>query len=96
MTTIAITTDPEIERTARRRVRARLGWIVHASVFVLVNLFLLALSSLTGAHHITVGAFGWAFALAVHGLVVLVFGGGLLETMVRRERARLLVQRDPW
>jgi hypothetical protein len=96
MTTVTWTNDPEIERTARRRAGARVGWIVHASVFVLVNLFLLALSSLTGARHIPVGALGWAFGLAVHGLVVLAFSSGLMETLVRRERTRLLAQRDPW
>ena len=96
MTTTAWTTDPEIERTARRRAAARLGWIVHASVFLLVNLFGLGIAATTGGHIVTAGTVGWAFGLAIHGLVVLVYGGGLLERMARAERARLLSQRDPW
>ena len=96
MTTAAWTTDPEIERTARRRAAARLGWIVHASIFLLVNGFLLVLASVTGRHGIGVGALGWAFGLAMHGLAVHLHGSGLLDRMARAERARLLSQRDPW
>ena len=37
------TTDP-IERLARRRAGAKMGWYIHASVYLLVNLLLVALS----------------------------------------------------
>ena len=96
MTTAAWTTDPEIERTARRRAGARLGWIVHASVYLLVNGFALAIAATTGGRMVGAGAVGWGFGLAIHGLVVLVYSGGLLDRMARAERARLLSQRDPW
>jgi hypothetical protein len=96
MTTAAWTTDPEIERVARRRAAARLGWIVHATVYLLVNGFMLAIASYTGRHGIGFGAVGWGFGLAIHGLVVLVSSSGLLDRMARAERARLLAQRDPW
>ena len=96
MTTAAWTTDPEIERLARRRAAARLGWIVHATVYLLVNGFALAIASYTGRHGIGFGAVGWGFGLAMHGLAVYLYGSGLLDRMARAERARLLAQRDPW
>ena len=37
-----LTTDP-IERLARRRAGAKMGWYIHASVYLLVNLLLVAL-----------------------------------------------------
>jgi len=88
----------EIERLARRRASARLGWYVHAFAFVAVNLLLIALSALSGRHWAIYPAFGWGLGLAIHGAVVflLVGGGGLHQQLVARERERLALQRDPW
>ena len=43
------TADP-IERLARRRAGAKLGWYLHASVYILVNLLLVTLSVASGRH----------------------------------------------
>jgi|SRR6476620_7873729 len=92
--------DTEIERLARRRAHARIGWIAHASVFLAVNLLHAAIAVSHGGVPGPIGAgmLAWAFALALHGAAVAVFGAGsnFTERLVARERARLQAQRDPW
>ncbi|MDO9112662.1 MAG: 2TM domain-containing protein [Polaromonas sp.] len=90
--------DKNLEHLARKRAGAKIGWYIHATVFIAVNLMLLAMSALSGRHWAVYPAFGWGIGLAVHGAVVfLVAGGaGLHERLVQRERERLSLQRDPW
>ena len=90
--------DPALEQLARKRARAKLGWYIHASVYVAVNLLLAALSAMSGGNWAVFPAIGWGIGLAVHGAVVfLVTGGaGLHERLVQRERSRLTSQRDAW
>ena len=90
--------DPALEQLARKRASAKLGWYIHASVYVAVNLLLAALSAMSGRHWAVFPAVGWGIGLAVHGAVVfLVTGGaGLHERLVQRERSRLTSQRDAW
>ena len=87
----------EIERIAQRRVRAKLGWYSHAALYVVVNLFIFAMS------HYAFGQrpwsvfplLGWGVGLALHGISVFVLGGnsGLRERMMQKERERLLRDR---
>ena len=90
--------NPALEQLARKRARAKLGWYIHASVYVAVNLLLAALSAMSGGNWAVFPAIGWGIGLAVHGAVVfLVTGGaGLHERLVQRERSRLTSQRDAW
>lgn len=90
-------TPDDLDRLARRRAGAKMGWLVHALVYVAVNLFLAALAASSGRNWAIYPAMGWGLGLAVHGGVVyLVTGGaGLYQQLVERERARLQVQRDP-
>lgn len=91
-------TDDEIERLARRRAGAKLGWYVHASVFVLVNLFVFSMSQYAfGTRAWSVKPLlGWGLGLALHGVSVwfLSSGGGLRERLVQKERERLLRQQN--
>lgn len=91
------TTDT-LERQARRRADAKLGWYVHAMVYVLVNLMLVAISASSGRGWAIYPALGWGLGLAVHGLVVFVFtgGGGLHERLLDGERRRLQATQEPW
>lgn len=86
----------DIERLARKRAGAKMGWFIHAAVFLAVNAFLALLSFMGGRHWAIYPAFGWGLALAIHGLVVFLAagGGGLHQRLVERERMAL--QRDPW
>lgn len=90
--------DTRLEQLARRRAGAKLGWYIHASVYLLVNLLLVTLSVSSGRHWAVFPLLGWGLGLAVHGAVVfLVTGGaGLHERLVQQERERLALQRDPW
>jgi hypothetical protein len=87
-----------LERQARRLASAKLGWYVHALVYLSVNLMLALLSIMSGKHWAVFPALGWALGLLIHGVVVFVVtgGAGLHERLVQRERDRLSAQRDAW
>lgn len=91
-----VTIDP-IERLARRRAAAKLGCYIHAAVYLLVNLLLVALSVGSGRHWAVFPALGWGVGLAIHGAVVFVLAGGssLHERMVQAERNRLAAAQNP-
>ena len=88
----------EVERLARKRAAAKLGWYIHATVYLAVNLMLTLLSALSGHHWAVFPALGWGLGLAIHGAVVFLAlpGSGLHEHLLQQERARLQTQRDPW
>lgn len=90
-------TDEEIDRLARRRAGAKLGWAIHAGVYVTVNLFLFAISDQGWGHRrwTWFPPLGWGLGLALHGVSVFVLdtGSGLRERLERRERERLLRER---
>ena len=90
--------EHRIERLARKRAGAKMGWYIHATVYLLVNSVLVAASLLAGRHWALFPLLGWGLGLAIHGALVFFVGGagGLREHMVRQERARLTLQRDPW
>lgn len=87
-----------LERQARRRASAKLGWYVHALVYLSVNLMLALLSIMSGKDWAVFPALGWGLGLLIHGVVVFVVtgGAGLHERLVQRERERLSSQRDAW
>jgi len=86
------TSSHDIEAQARRRVRRKLGFGIHALVFVLVNLGLFAINATTGEPHwARFPLMGWGLGLAIHGIVTFVAlqGDGLRRSMVQREIERL-------
>lgn len=89
-------TDP-LDRLARKGAGAKLGWYLHATLYVLVNVVLALLSSAHGKHWAIFPALGWAIGLAAHGLAVFVLGSGshLRERLVQAERERLQTPRRP-
>lgn len=86
-------TPKDIDRLARRRAGAKLGWYIHATAFVVINLALFAISHHGfGSRHWTVfPLLGWGLGLALHGIAVFMCGpaSGLRERMVQKERERL-------
>ena len=90
--------EPQLERQARRLAGVKLGWYVHALVYISVNLLLALLSAMSGKHWAVFPAMGWGLGLAIHGLVVFFVtgGAGLHERLVQRERERLGLKRDSW
>jgi len=77
-----------VEALARRRVGMKMGFYIHALVFVLVNAGLYVINTVGGGpnwHFYPL--LGWGLGLAIHGLVtfVMLAGGGLRERMLERE-----------
>ena len=59
-----------LQQQARRRAGMKLGWYIHASVYVLVNLGLMSLALSQGRHWAIYPALGWGLGLLIHGCVV--------------------------
>jgi hypothetical protein len=89
--------DTSLEARARRRVRMKFGFFIHALVFVLVNGGLFVANEMSGAprwHALPL--WGWGLGLAIHGVVTWfgLSGDGVrerllvreIETLKRRER----------
>ena len=88
----------EIERLAQKRAAAKLGWYVHAFVYLAVNGFILVAAYL-GIRERTYNpypALGWGLGLALHYLSVFVLGQGssFRQQLVQRERERLQREND--
>ncbi len=96
MTLTPLSTE-DLDRLARRRAGAKLGWYTHAAVYVAVNLYLYAMSQYAfGSRHWSVfPLLGWGLGLALHGVSVFVLGSGsgLRERLERKEREKLLRER---
>ena len=85
--------DEEIERLAHKRASAKMGWYIHACVYVCVNgFFVLRGMFIDGARPWNIyPAMGWGLGLALHFLSVFVLGqgSGLRQSLVARERERI-------
>lgn len=82
---------PELERLARRRAKAKMGFFIHAFIYMVVNTGLTLLALSKGHGWSIWPAAGWGFGLLMHGLAVfgLGAGSGIQEQLIERERARL-------
>jgi len=86
--------SPEaLERLAHKRAAAKLGWIAHALVYLLVNLLLFAISERAfGSRTWSVAPpLVWGLGLALHALSVFALdnGSGVRQHLVQKERERL-------
>lgn len=80
-----------LERLARKRAHAKLGWYTHASVYVLVNLLLAFLSAHSSHPWAVYPSLGWGLGLLLHGAAVWLKmpGNTLYDSLLDRERAAL-------
>jgi 2TM domain len=94
----ATLTPEAAERLARKRAGAKLGWYIHASVYLAVNTLLLLASLYSGKAWAVFPLMGWGLGLTLHGAAVWLScgGNGLHDKLLERERARLVPLRDPW
>jgi len=87
----------EIDRLASKRAGAKLRWYAHATVYVVVNLAVFAMSQYGfGSRPWSVfPLLGWGLGVALHGISVFVLGSGagLRERLVQQERERLQRER---
>ena len=76
---------------ARRRAARRLGFLIHATVFVMVNVVLIAINLFTTPAHpwAVLPLLGWGFGLLMHGVAANGLFGRMREALVQRELARL-------
>ncbi len=85
-------TEQDLQRRASRRVKQKMGFYIHATVYLLVNLGLAAINFASGgkAWHLWPLA-GWGLGLAIHGFVTFASlnGDGLRERMLDDEVERL-------
>jgi 2TM domain len=84
--------DDEITRRAKKRVDTKMGFYVHLTVFICVNLGLLALNAAQGGYRWSIWPLGgWAIGLAIHGIVTVLSlrGEGFRERMLAQEIERL-------
>ncbi len=73
---------PALERQARRQAGTKLGWYIHAFVYVTVNLMLVLLSTVSGKNWAIFPALARGLGLAIHGMVVPVCMRGLFSASV--------------
>ena len=84
--------EAALETRARRRVGIKMGFYIHALVFVLVNLGLFALnSSLGGTRWSHFPLWGWGLGLAIHAIVTFISlqGDGMRSRMLASEVEKL-------
>ena len=81
----------DLVRIARRRAHAKLGFLIHLTVFVLVNAMLFFINQRTTPDTMwsVFPLGGWALGLAIHGFAVFLSGSGLRERMIAGELRKL-------
>ncbi len=88
----------EIERLARKRAGAKMGWFIHATAFFVINVVVFAMSKYGFGSRAwsPIPFLGWALGLGLHGASVWLLGtgGNLRERMVQKERERLQREQD--
>ncbi|QTD43938.1 2TM domain-containing protein [Ottowia testudinis] len=84
-------TDQQLDRLARKRASAKMGWFIHAFVYLCVNAGLALLAWGGGRDWHLFPLAGWGLGLAIHGLAVWLGtgGSGLHDRLVQAERERL-------
>jgi hypothetical protein len=83
--------NEDLKGTARRRVRARIGLYIHATVYLAVNAFLALVQMRTTPeiHWSLWPLGGWGPGLAIHAAVVLFGQSGMRERMEAEELRKL-------
>jgi hypothetical protein len=84
-------TDAELLNMARVRTYAKLGFYIHASIFMVVMLVLFAINYLVSTKPWSLYPFlGWGLGVTIHGIVALcVVGSGFKDRMLQAEIARV-------
>ena len=85
-------TETELLDMARMRTNSKIGFYIHASVFVLVMLVLFAINYLSSPNKAwsLYPFLGWGLGVAIHGVVAIgVFASGFKDRMLQAELSRV-------
>jgi 2TM domain len=81
--------NQEAYQRAKKRVEAKIGFYVHLTVYVCVNLLLIIINLTTSRQYLWFQwpLIGWGIGLFFHGLGVFVFSGrsSVKERMIQKE-----------
>lgn len=88
---MSLSTDEQIETIARKRAKAKMGWLIHAFVYLCVNGGWLLMAAMHDRPYRWAATLGWGFGLALHGFSVWFLrpGNAFLERMIEHERQQL-------
>jgi len=86
--------EEEVYKLARKRVQDKKDFVIHLSVYIVVNAMLIAIWAITtspGYPWFIWALLGWGVGIVFHGLSVFVFDrtGSWERTEVEKEAARL-------
>jgi len=85
-------TEQELRDIAKRRVEARSGFIIHATMYIVANLGFLLIWAISGAGYpwFLWPLIGWGIAIAAHALALTIGPGSAHEQhAIERELQRL-------
>ncbi len=80
---------PTLEKTAERRAKARLGFVIHLMVFGIISTIQFIQGLISWDFSSVRGLVGWGLGLAIHGLVIYVSGFDLEKRLYQDELHRL-------
>ncbi len=86
--------NQEIYQRAKKRVEAKIGFYIHLTVYVGVNILLIIINLSTSPQYIWFKwpLLGWGIGLFFHGMSIFVFSGkklkGIKEKMIEKEIKR--------
>ncbi len=83
-------TNQDLLKLAKKRAGAKLGFYIHATVFVIVNVFQVGINSFTKPEWSILPTLGWGLGLTIHYLFVFVLADwNIKEWLVEDELAKL-------
>ncbi|HUJ68394.1 MAG TPA: 2TM domain-containing protein [Syntrophorhabdales bacterium] len=91
--------NQEAYERATRKVAAKIGFYIHLSAYVVVNIVLVVINLATSSEYLWFKwpLMGWGIGVFFHGMSVFVFSGfeGVKERMIEKELEKESKRRDP-
>jgi hypothetical protein len=81
----------EAYKRAEKRVKAKIGFYIHLTIYIIVSLMLILIWRFTaggGYQWFWWPIMGWGIAILFHGLGIFVFSGSVSERMIQKELER--------
>ncbi|MDX1386454.1 MAG: 2TM domain-containing protein [bacterium] len=89
--------NQEVYQKAKKRVEAKLGFYIHLTVYLIVNIGLIIVNFITSPQYLWFWwpLIGWGIGVFFHGMGVFVFSGrsAIAEKMIKKEIEREALKR---